>query len=264
MKNSGVSSSFLESTSVRIGLNTLPIVLPSPSGVIDYRLRDPAIDEASLATIGLDAFTQPYAELLFKHRSAARPISGTLGLSFVPEIKDAQGGSGGGSLLIGGTARYFPGRVDLQIFGGEYRYERPSQFRLLTDSRFLKLRMSRQRFIGVDGFNDQGQRRIAGLLADVALSKRLGVGVTTVFSQEDPTRSYLTLFGGHSSDDTVDATIIATPAQRTTSLSSELRAYWTSEHGENRRQQIDLIGRLRSTEIEIRGRHGLSYWSRRF
>jgi iron complex outermembrane receptor protein len=253
VKNSGVSSSFLESTSVRIGFNTLPVTFPSPSGVVDYKLRDPASDEPSLVTVGLDSFNQPYAELLLKYRSAVRPISGTLGVNLVPELKDLQGGSGGGSFLIGGTARYFPGPVELQIFGGEYRYERPSQFRLVTDSAFLNSRMSRQRFIGVDGLNDQGQRRIAGLLADASVTKRLGVGVTAVFSQEDPTRSYLTLFGDLSSDGTVDVTIIATPAQRTTSLSSEFRAYWTSNHGEKSTHRIDLVGRLRRTEWRFGG-----------
>jgi iron complex outermembrane receptor protein len=253
VKNSGVSSSFLESTSVRIGYNTLPVTLPSPSGVIDYKLRDPAADEPSLATIGLDVFTQPYAETLFKHRSPTRPISGTLGVSFVPQMKDAQGGSAGGSLLIGGTARYYPGNFDVQIFGGEYRYERPSQFRLLTDGRFLNGRMSRQRFIGVDGLNDQGQRRIAGLLADLALSKEFGIGATTVFSQEDPTRSYLTLFGDLAADGTVDAKIIATPSQRTTSLSSELRAYWTTNYGDGQTHRVDLVGRLRSTKSKFGG-----------
>ena len=253
VKNSGVSSSFLESTSVRIGFNTLAVTLPSPSGVIDYKLRDPAIDDPSLATIGLDAFTQPYAEILLKHRSTSRPASGTIGVSFVPQLKDAQGGSGGGSLLIGGTARYFPGPVSVQIFGGEYRYERPSQFRLVTDSDLLQRQMSRGRFIGVDGLNDQGQRRIAGALADVAVSGELGVGVTSVFSQEDPTRSYLTLFGDLGSDDTIDATIIATPAQRTTSISSELRAYWTSNNGDDRTHRIDLLGRLRQTKSKFGG-----------
>jgi hypothetical protein len=45
--------------------------------------------------------------------------------------------------------------------------------------------MERGRFIGVDGMNDKGQRHIAGLLADTALTERIGLGATTVFSAED-------------------------------------------------------------------------------
>ncbi|MFL6852045.1 MAG: hypothetical protein ACJ8EM_00910, partial [Sphingomicrobium sp.] len=225
VKNSGVSSFFLESTAVRIGFNTLGVTLPSPSGVVDYSLRDPAKGEASLFTLGLDQFNQPYAEMLFKHRSARVPLSGTFGVAVVPQLKDAQGGASGDSLLLAGTARFHHAQFDVRLFGGEYRFERPSQFRLVTDEALLDRRMERGRLIGVDGMNDKGQRHIAGLLADTALTRRIGLGATTVFTQEDPSKTFLTLFSGLADDDTVVAQIIATPAQKTTSISSEARLY---------------------------------------
>ena len=254
VKNSGVSSFFLDSTAVRIGFNTLPVALPSPSGVVDYSLRDPAKDEPSLFTAGLDAFTQPYAEVLLKYRSATLPMSGSFGVSVVPQLKDAQGGAGGDSLLIAGTARFSPGPFDLRIFGGEYRYERPSQFRLVTDPALLERTMERNRFIGVSRMNDQGQRHIAGLLADAAIHKKIGVGTTTVFTQEDPSKSFLTLFKDLADNDTVTATIVATSAQKTTSLSSEARLYWASGDSNSADgHRIDILARYRQTNSNFGG-----------
>lgn len=253
VKNSGVSSFFLESTSVRIGFNTMPVTFPSPSGVVDYKLRDPAAGEPSIATVGLDVFEQPYAEVLFKHRAPSGIASGAIGISYFPERKDPQGGSGGSSILIGGTARYSPGSLDARIFGGEFRYESPSTFRFVTSDDLLRKRVRRSKYLGVKDLNDSGQRRIAGLLADVAVNHKLGLGVTTVFSQEDPTKYFLTLFGNLGDDGTVDTTIISSPAQRTTSLSSELRAYWTDEKAEDRTQRIDAVVRLRRTRTRFGG-----------
>lgn len=253
VKNSGVSSFFLESTSVRIGFNTMPVTFPSPSGVVDYKLRDPAAGEPSVATIGLDIFEQPYAEVLFKHRAASGVASGALGVSYFPERKDPQGGAGGSSILIGGAARYSPGSLEARVFGGEYRYEIPSTFRFVTGDALLQTRVRRNRYLGVKELTDRGQRRIAGMLADVAVDKKLGLGVTTVFSQEDPTGYFLTLFGNLGDDGAVDATIISSPAQRTTSLSSELRAYWTDAASEDRTQRVDAIVRLRRTQTRFGG-----------
>lgn len=61
VKNAGTSNIFIESSSVRIGYNTLSTILPGPSGVVDYRLRDPAPGEQDLATFSLEAYGQPIA-----------------------------------------------------------------------------------------------------------------------------------------------------------------------------------------------------------
>jgi iron complex outermembrane receptor protein len=83
VKSSGVSSFFLDRTTVRIGLNTLNVDLPGPSGVVDFKLRDPVAGEPSLLTSGLDEYEQPYMDLLLKGRSADGRLSGALGLGLV-------------------------------------------------------------------------------------------------------------------------------------------------------------------------------------
>lgn len=252
VKNSGVSSFFLESTTVRIGFNTMPVTFPSPSGVVDYSLRDPK-DEANLATIGIDAFMQPYGEIMFRHGAPSGRASGSIGFSYVPQMKDAQGGSAGQSALLGGTGRISPGPFTFRLFGGEYRYERPSPFRLSTSGPLLKQRMTRNKFIGIRDLNDSGARRIGGVLADVALGKGIGLGLTTVFSQEDPEKSFLTLFDDLRDDGSVNTRIISSPAQKTTSVSSEARLNWAQDQDPDHAQRVDLVVRHRSTRSKFGG-----------
>lgn len=253
VRNSGVSSFFLESTTVRIGFNTLPVTFPSPSGVVDYSLRDPKRDEPNLFTIGIDAFVQPYVEAHLKHRSKDDRASGSVGVSFVPEIKDPQGGSGGQSFLIAGTARLSPGPASIQLFGGEYRYERPSQFRIVTSEPLLERELKPADFVGISGLNDSGQRRIAGTLANLRVTGKLGAGLTSVFTQEYPSRSQLLLFDDLRPDGTVRARIIASPAQRITSISNEARMHWTHERRPDFVHRIDLVARHRRTRSSFGG-----------
>ena len=253
VRNSGVSSFFLDSTTVRIGFNTLPLMFPSPSGVVDYSLRDPRRDEPSLFTVGIDAFVQPYVEAHLKHRTNDDRASGSFGVSFVPEVKDPQGGSGGQSFLIAGTARLSTGNANFQLFGGEYRYERPSQFRVVTSGPLVEREMRRSDFIGITGLNDTGQRRIAGSLTNVRFGRKWDVGLTTVFSQEDPSRSQLLLFDDLRDDGAVRARIIASPAQRITSISNELRVGWIHERNSDFAHRADIVARHRRTRSSFGG-----------
>lgn len=244
VRNSGVSAFFLENTTVRIGYNTLSTILPGPSGVVDYRLRDPRHEEPDAFTVGLDPFSQPYAELHLKHRSADDRSSYSIGIGRVFDLKDAQGGSGGDSLLVAGVGRFDMGRATARLLFGEYQYERAGLFRVRTDGRALPPELDRGRFLGQDWAREEGQRRIAGLLIDTD-GTGSGVGGTLVFSQEDPTRAYTQVFSAPAEDGTSRASVIAVPQQRSTAWSGELRAHraWSSGSMEHR---LDLT---------LRGRH---------
>ena len=245
VRNSGVSSFFLESTTVRVGLNTLNSLLPGPSGVVDYRLRDPAAGEPSFVTIGLDPFSQPYADLHLKHRSADGRSSYSAGLGRVFAIRDQQGGKDGESILLAGTGRLSLGTGAAQIFAGEYQYERPGQFRVAAAGDALPPEVERGRFLGQRWAMEKGQRRIAGVLVDSAPAGRVGVGATAVFSQEDPTRGFLQLLSDLRPDGSARSAVIATPQQRSTSWSGELRAHGeTSSATLAQRVDLGLRGRL--------------------
>lgn len=252
VKNSGVSAFFLESTTVQIGYNTLNTVLPGPSGIVNYRLRDPARGEPSSLTLGLDVFSQPYAELLVKHRTADDQASFSLGAGRVFELRDFQGGRGGESLLIAGTARLTVGPVAGRVFAGEYQYERAGQFRVLASGDALPPRIERERYLGQDWAREEGQRRIAGVLLDAQIAQRVGLGATAVFSQEDPSRAFTQLFTDPDGTGLTDASVIAVPQQRSTAWSGELRAHWEPTSG-SFAQRLDLTVRGRRQRGRIGG-----------
>lgn len=252
VRNSGVSSFFLENTTVRVGYNTLATILPGPSGVVDYQLRDPKRAEPSSLTIGLDYYGQPYSELHLKNRATDDRFSYSLGFGKVFNVRDLQGGNAGDSTLLAGTARVTLGNVKLQGFFGEYIYERSAQFRVIPSTDRLPPLMSRGRFLGQDWAREKGQRRIAGLLVDAGLAENFGVGATLVFSQEDPTRTYSQFFSAFASDGTARARVVAIPQQRSTAWSGEIRAHWEPISGKSR-QRFDFMLRLRSQQSRYGG-----------
>ncbi|MDO9488896.1 MAG: TonB-dependent receptor, partial [Sphingomonadaceae bacterium] len=222
VKNSGVSNFFIDSTTVRIGYNTLGSILPGPSGVVDYRLRDPAPGEASAATLTLATYGQPIIEINLRGGSSAGSYSAGIQRNF--DVRNHQGGRGGEDLLIGGTGRLTRGAVTGQIFAGEYQYLRRGEFRVMAAD-VLPARIARGRYLGQDWAFDEGQRRIAGALVDAALGARSGVGATVAFGQEDPTRAYLQFFGEQAPDGTVRSDLVVVPQQRSTAWSGEVRGH---------------------------------------
>jgi iron complex outermembrane receptor protein len=252
VKSSGVSSFFVDTTTVRIGLNTLNVDLPGPSGVVDFKLRDPAAGEPSYVTTGLDEYEQPYMDLLLKHRSEDGRFSGALGLGLVFDKKDAQGGEDGQSWLLGGTARATLGPVTARVFGGDYDYERAGTFRFTLDDPNERPRLKRGRYLGQDWARSKGQRRIAGLLLDAPLGASWTVGATGVFSQEDPTRAVSQLFLGLDEALQARSLIIASPQQRATAWSGEARLSWTGETGAAR-HRVTFLARGRRSRSSFGG-----------
>lgn len=223
VKNAGVSSFFLEKSIVRIGYNALFLDHPGPSGVVDYKLRDPLRDEASLVTVGVDSYEQPFAELHFKHRSAADTWSTSLGASRKFQWADEQGGEGS-DWLVAGTLRSTLSHARLQVFGGEYRYQRSGRFRLAPalDAESLPREIERGRYLGQSWATEEGARRILGGLADVDLGDWT-LRATGVFSQEAPDSKFTQLFSNVAADGTAQGSVIVSPEQRSRSYSAEVR-----------------------------------------
>ncbi|MEQ1516304.1 MAG: TonB-dependent receptor [Usitatibacteraceae bacterium] len=252
VRNSGVSSFFLQSTTVRIGYNTQNSLLPGPSGVVDYRLRDPAKGEKSLATIGIDPFLQPYLDLNIRHRSSDDATSYSVGLGLVGNASDPQGGDGGHSLLFAGTLRHDIGAVRSRLFFGEFQYTRRGQFRILPAADALPDQIERRNDLGQKWSIEEGQRRIAGALLDWGEDSKYGAGASLVFSQEDPTRAFTQIFDDFRTDGSVRARIISNPQQRSTSWSGEIRTHgqWASGSLKHR---LDVMLRGRRSRAEFGG-----------
>jgi iron complex outermembrane receptor protein len=253
VKSSGVSSVFVERSLVRIGYNTLNLDFPGPSGVVDYQLRDPGPEAPNLVTIGLDVYEQPYVELLLQHRSESGSFSGALGLMVSSDRGDEQGGRGEDG-LVAGVARWSPAEgFSLQAFGGEYTYRRQGKFGifLAPEGESLPDPIARRRYIGQDWAEEQGQRRIAGLLSDIELGGGWRGAASAVFSQEDPSRAFSQLFYADAEVERALSRIIASPAQSLTAYSGEASFGWRGRQF-GALNDVTMHLRLR----ESRGRRG--------
>ncbi|MGH8178392.1 MAG: TonB-dependent receptor domain-containing protein [Steroidobacter sp.] len=225
VKNSGVSSFFLERTTVRIGYNTLSLDYPGPSGAVDYKLRDPALGETSQLTIGMDPYEQPFAELHFKHRNPAETFSASLGASSRFRWANEQGGEGRDALLAGTARMTLNDRVHLQAFGGEYRYRRNGRFRvaLTPGADSLPQQIERGRYLGLPWATEEGARRIFGGLANLDLRNGWSARAIGVFSQEAPDSKFTQRLLVSDAESPAQSSYIVSPEQRSHSYSAGLR-----------------------------------------
>jgi iron complex outermembrane receptor protein len=232
VKSSGTSSFFLEKTSVKIGYGAIGINFPGPSGIIDFKLRDPGLNEPSTLKIGFESYQNPVVDVLFKKRDEDNSYSFALGVGLESDKKDAQGGTGK-SALLAGTARFSPSKATkVQVFAGEYDYTRNGKFSVSLAPTATKLpqEIERGQYIGQDWAIESGQRRIAGVLWDHVSTNSWSYGATGVFSQEDPNKSFTQLLSNLTDDGQVTNDYIVSPHQQYTAWSGELRASWRPDY----------------------------------
>lgn len=90
-----LSDRVVDATSIRVGLNTIGMLFPAPSGIADLRLRNP--DETGAeATLGLDPFRSPYMELDSGWVSAGGTVKLAAGVAAHPDQNGAFGGDSRG------------------------------------------------------------------------------------------------------------------------------------------------------------------------
>lgn len=252
VKNAGISNIFIESSSVRIGYNTLGTILPGPSGVVDYRLRDPGPGEQHLATFTREAYGQPIVELNLRNGSKSGSHSYSVGASRNFDVRNFQGGRGGEDLLLAGIARLSTGPFTGRIFGGEYQYRRRGEFRVVPGASGLPARIRREHYLGQDWAFDEGQRRVAGLLMDAGVGNGIGIGSTVTIGQEDPTHAHLQFFDDLQDDGSARAILVNVPQQRSTAISAEVRGYVERNMG-SIANRFDLSLRRRRTRASFGG-----------
>ncbi|MBP7337431.1 TonB-dependent receptor [Niveispirillum sp.] len=86
-----LSDRVVEATSIRVGLNTVGLLFPAPSGIADLSLRKPAETGAELV-LGIDPFTSPYLQLDTGYVSGDGRFSLAAGLAAHPDQNGAFGG----------------------------------------------------------------------------------------------------------------------------------------------------------------------------
>jgi iron complex outermembrane receptor protein len=246
VRNSGTSHFFVDSATVRVGFNVLAEPLPSASGLIDYRLRDPVPGERSNLTLGADAYGQYFSDLHYKGAADDGSASISLGLSRIHKVRDAQGGKAGGSWLGAGSARWTRGAWLGRLFFGEYEYERPAQFKIRAQGSEPPAELTREKPVVPQWATDRGQRRIAGSQIEWSASPSAGLRQTLVWSQEDPSRTYSQIM--RVGEDRWEGVLLGMPEQQSQSVSTEIDAF-------HRRgtMRIDYLLRARRSSADYGG-----------
>jgi len=86
-----LSDRVVDTTSIRVGLNTVGLLFPAPSGIADLSLRDPDSTGAEMR-LGLDPRTSPFMELDSAYVAADGRFKLSAGVSARPDQNGAFGG----------------------------------------------------------------------------------------------------------------------------------------------------------------------------
>ena len=243
VRSSGTNSPLVDGITVGIGRSAFANDLPGPSGVVSYAMKSPLPTRANQATFNLNTYGRPQFELLYDATTADGGL-GVIGVvTFNPDENDFQGGSGRG-LLVGLAPKLRLGEATINLFGIEYRYARDGQFRITTSGSVLPPRLERRRFLGQDWAREEGQSRLAGMTFDHPLGEAWQIGAGAFFSQNHPESAFLQLFSNVDATGKARSVVVASPEQRFTAWSGEMRLGWQTRHGDvEHRLSANLRGR---------------------
>jgi len=228
VKSSGVSRFFVEQTNVRIGYNTLSLDFPGPSGVVDYSLRDPDLERPQEVTVGINEFERPFAELFINLRKPKHPVSASIGMGMSLEGETKQGATSE-DRIVAGIVRLDPDRdTVIRAFGGEYHYEQEAAFSVLfgPDATKAPRAIPRRRYLGQTWAVTDGEKRIAGVLADKSLDGGWRLAADAVFSEKEISEGFTQFFTMQNDADRVRSSVAASPPQRSRALSGEVSIAW--------------------------------------
>ncbi|QPQ56058.1 TonB-dependent receptor [Allosphingosinicella flava] len=131
----------------------------------------------------------------------------------------------------GGAAKFAIANAQFHLFGVEYRYERDAQFRITTTGPVLPPHIERRRFLGQEWAQEKGQSRLAGVTVEKGIGKEWQLGAGGFFSQNHPEKAFLQIFSSADANGNARSVILASPQQRFTAWSGEMKLGWHRQQG---------------------------------
>lgn len=253
VRNSGLNQYFVERSDVRIGYNTLGLDFPGPSGVFDYRLRNPGPKSRSSINFGIETYEQPFVEVFGQYGRDDGKLSGSFGLRVTPRNGDEQGGRGDDK-TVGGTVRFAPSdNVRMQAFFGGFNYRRDGRFGILLPAAATRLpnEIERGEYLGQPWAENTGYRRIAGGILELGGDEGWRGGASVFYSADTPTLSFSQLYQLTGVGETARSIVFASPERPSRSYSGEANFGWRGRIGAT---EHDINGHLRVRDsVAIRG-----------
>lgn len=246
-----IGSHLLEATNIRVGISTLGLPFPSPTGIVDYRLRKPGDELAASVLAAADSWGTVSLEADISVPLIADRVS-IAGGATVNRFKDYNG-TRTRSAELSAAVRWTP-NADIEItpFWSYERQNAQNGVLYLPAGDYLPPPIARRRFIGPDWARFEGSFVNYGVLATArpmnGWTMRAGVFRSIIASQ----REFSNLLVDLLPDGRADQLIIADPPSRSASTSGELRLSRSMSEGP-RRHQIHLSLRGRAGDRSFDG-----------
>lgn len=227
---SGLTDSLVGGVSIRLGVNAARLDFPSPSGVVNYRLRTPTPGEQLSLTVGDRHFGSFFAELNGSFMSKDGRVGIAGGAFARPHVNRPIGGEG--EDYYAGVVPVWQPTDTLRIRGlaghRQSRFDGGYSFRVTEHA--LASKLESRTLYAPDWSDAVANDQVLGAIADFAPMPAVRLTASTFYTRTNSEFSDLTLLTVRP-DGRATATQIRTPDRRFTSLASEARASYRFETG---------------------------------
>jgi len=220
---SGLTDPLIGGVSVRLGVNAARLDYPSPSGVVNYRLRNAPPGERLSLSIGDRHFGSFFAELNGSTGSADGRFGIAGGIFAQPRTNRPDGGEG--ELYYAGVVPVWQPSPNLRLRGllGYRQSDFDGAYAFTVNSAALAANPKNRTFYGPSWSRSHGSDSVFGGIADYAPNEEWRISGSTFYAIAEPEFTDVTLLTMRP-DGMAAATQIRTPDRRFANLSSEARA----------------------------------------
>ncbi len=206
----GLSESLRQGSTVNVGIAATVLDLPSPSGVVSYRLREPGPTSGLEVVAGLRDFQTQYAEVVADFVPAKDRFTATTHFLLMPETHTAFG-QDGDNYGVGTVLRWqsSPATV-VRAFGGYQQRRYNGDFQILPAEDSAPPILPRELNYAPDGAQSQFVEMNAGILFDHDIGPWVFDGSLTysAFEADRSDAAILTVDG----EGIADSEIVLSPA----------------------------------------------------
>ena len=238
-----IGSHLLEATNIRVGIATLGLPFPSPTGIVDYRLRKPGDELAASLLAAADA----WGTVSFEGDISAPIIADRLSVAGGVTINhfNDYNGTRTRSSELSAALRWTPtANIEITPFWSRERQNAQDGVLYLPAGDYLPPPVTRRRFLGPDWARFEGSFTNYGVLATVRPGKGWTLRAGLFRSVIDSHQEFSNLLVDLLPDGRGDQLIIADPPSRSASTSGELRLSRSVSEGPRRHQlHFSLRGR---------------------
>jgi iron complex outermembrane receptor protein len=251
-----LSESLVQGSSINVGISAAALDLPSPTGVISYRLRDPGLHSSLSVTTGLREEGSAHLELLGTLVSDDQQW-GILGHALIIPDNNRSSGEDGPTVHLGTVGKWMPGPdTQIRLFGSYSFSKHDGDLAVLAIGEGVPPALVPRRKYTPDWARTSSWSSNIGALLDHRWG-RWSLGGSIIRSTSHATRSDVTILEADSDGNTF-ATLYHTPEveKRSDSIEAKLARTFSLLGAEHRlgvgfRQRNTITGRAEAAAFPI-------------